>query len=740
MSLNLLRAAAWLALSCLPIGLAAQSVLHGRVTAEGLRTERDPLRSATVLWKGTREGTLTSADGHFMIKRSAQTDTLEIRYAGYETQYVVAPTDTIEIVLQLRTENVVTVEADQPTITRAPQKTEMITKKDLVKAACCSLAESFEKNPSVEVSFADAVSGAKQIQLLGLRGLYTQFLIEAVPLVRSLEMPYGLDHVPGPFMESISISKGASTVTNGYESMTGQINICMHDPRTAPSLYVNAYGNTQARFELNLYGAQQITDELSTMTMLHGRIMDMTMDNNNDGFADIPAFKQVNLVHRWLYNNDEIEWQVFVRGLIDQHTSGQSVVGHAGDPHAHDSTNGAPYDIVTDIGHADGFIKFGLLNAFGDMEGSGVSLVVAGAYHDATSTFGLRQAHGQQRTVNVRGVLALPFSEEIKLVGGFSYLYDDVQESLMTNSFSRIERVPGLYAEATLQPVKNVTILAGLRADAHNLYGTRVVPRAHIKWSATGMTSIRASIGRGWRVASVVTENLSSYINSRQVYFDQSFSPEDSWNVGASFTTSFEVAARPITFDAEIYSTSFMNQVVVDYDRSVREVWVTNLNGTSYATNVMAQILVSPIPRLDVLVAYRWVDVQAPYGGIQQQRPMVSRSRVLTTLSYATIESEWQADLTVAWNSTGRLPTTAGNPPGATLASTFPSWWRVNAQITKRFGTFDVYVGIENATNFIQDDPILGADMPYGETFDASLTWGPLDSRMFYAGVRLTIQ
>ncbi|MBK7034014.1 MAG: carboxypeptidase-like regulatory domain-containing protein [Ignavibacteria bacterium] len=440
MSLNLLRAAVWLALSCLPIGLAAQSVLHGRVTAEGLRTERDPLRSATVLWKGTREGTLTSADGHFMIKRSAQTDTLEIRYAGYETQYVVAPTDTIEVVLKLRTENVVTVEADQPTITRAPQKTEMITKKDLVKAACCSLAESFEKNPSVEVSFADAVSGAKQIQLLGLRGLYTQFLIEAVPLVRSLEMPYGLDHVPGPFMESISISKGASTVTNGYESMTGQINICMHDPRTAPSLYVNAYGNTQARFELNLYGAQQITDELSTLTMLHGRIMDMSMDNNNDGFADIPAFKQVNLVHRWLYNNDEIEWQVFVRGLLDQHTSGQSVVGHAGDPHAHDSTNGAPYDIVTDIGHADGFIKFGLLNAFGDMEGSGVSLVVAGAYHDATSTFGLRQAHGQQRTVNVRGVLALPFSEEIKLVGDFSYLYDDVQESLMTNSFSRIER------------------------------------------------------------------------------------------------------------------------------------------------------------------------------------------------------------------------------------------------------------------------------------------------------------
>ncbi len=740
MSTIILKAFLGLVLASIPIGLAAQSMVHGFVTADGVRGDREPLRSATVLWKGTREGTLTSASGHFMLKRSSLTDTLEIRYAGYETQFVAAPADSIEVVMVLRTENVVTVEADQPTITRAPQKTETISKKDLVKAACCSLAESFEKNPSVEVSFADAVSGAKQIQLLGLRGLYTQFLIEAVPLVRSLEMPYGLDHVPGPFMESISISKGASTVTNGYESMTGQINISMHDPRTAPSLYVNAYGNTQARFELNLYGAQQITDELSTMTMLHGRIMDMTMDNNNDGFADIPAFKQVNVVHRWLYNNDEIEWQVFVRGLLDQHTSGQSIVGHTADPHAHDSTADSPYDIVTDIGHADGFVKFGILNAFDDMEGSGVSLVVAGAYHDATSTFGLRQAHGLQRTVNVRGVLALPFSEEVKLVGGFSYLYDDVQESLMSNVFSRIERVPGLYAEATLQPAKNVTILAGLRADAHNLYGTRVVPRAHVKWGITDMTSLRASIGRGWRVASVVTENLSSYINSRQVNFDQSFRPEDSWNMGASFTTSFEVADRPLTFDAEIYTTSFSNQIVVDYDRSVREVWITNLNGASYATNVMAQVLASPLPRFDVLVAYRWVDVQAPYGGTQQQRPMVSRSRVLTTFSYATLEGEWQADVTVAWNSTGRLPTTSGNPPGATLSNTFPSWWRVNGQITKRFGTFDIYVGIENATNFIQNDPILGADMPYGETFDASLTWGPLDSRMFYAGVRLTIE
>lgn len=719
----------------------AQGEIRGLVLGRGPGLELETLRSATVRWKSTNVGTLTDRDGRFTLMRVSHTDTLEVRYASFETAFIVATTDTIEIVLVPNTTNVVVVEADQPTITRAPQKTEIISKKDLQKAACCSLAESFEKNPSVEVSFSDAVSGAKQIQLLGLRGLYTQFLVEAVPLIRSLEMPNALDHIPGSFMESISISKGASTVTNGYESMTGQINICMHNPRTAPSLFVNAYGNTQSRFELNLYGAQQISDELSTMTLVHGRIFEMGMDNNNDGFADIPTFRQLNLVHRWWYADTDIEWQVYVRGILDHYKSGQSVLGHVGPKHIRgDTTSKAAYDITTDITRADGFVKFGFLNPFEDMDGSGLSVIVSSAYHNVTTSFGERQAQGLQRTVNVRGVAALPFSDNVKLIGGFSFLYDDVQESIMNNSFARIERVPGVYAEATLKPMPRITILAGLRADAHNLYGTRVVPRAHIKWSISELTALRASAGRGWRVASVVTENLSSYINSRQLFIDPAFRPEDSWNIGASMTTSMEIADRVLTLDAEAYTTTFSNQVVVDYDRDVREVHVTNLIGNSYATNVMAQALFSPIPRLDVLLAYRWVDVQSPYGGQMQQRPMISRSRILTTFSYITLDNEWQADLTVAWNSTGRLPTTVGNAVSNERLTTFPSWWRVNAQITHRIGTFDVYLGIENAMNFIQMDPISGADMPYGSSFDASLAWGPLDPRMLYAGVRFTIQ
>lgn len=730
-----------LTLLCLAPFMVGAQELQGVVRGPDIDGIVRPLIRATVFWKGASRGTLTDSTGSFTLPRAAASDSIVVRAPGYVSRTIRASGDSVIIDLQPSAGSAITVEAEQTGITAAPIRTEVISRSDLNKAACCSLAESFEKNPSVEVSFSDAVSGAKQIQLLGLRGIYTQFLVEAVPLIRGVEMPFALDHVPGPFMESISISKGSSTVTNGYESVTGQINICMHNPRTAPSLYVNAYANTMQRYELNLYGAQHVTDELSTMTMVHGRIMDMAMDNNGDGFADVPTFRQINAVHRWNFNNDEIEWQVFVRGLRDRYRSGQSVLGHHEDIHVHpDSTLRGSYDITTDISRLDGFVKFGILNPFEDMDGSGLSLVVSGATHDQSSTFGLRRAGSNQQTVQLRGVAALPFSDEFKLVTGFSYLMDDVDESVLTNGFSRKERVPGVYGELTLQPVKSLTALIGMRYDHHNLYGGRFVPRAHVKWSLSDVVSLRASAGRGWRVPNVVAENLSAYINSRRLIFDPAFRPEDAWNAGASITANLEVKGRPLTLDAEVYHTAFTNQLIVDFDRSSSEVFVANLVGRSYATNVMAQLMYSPVPRLDLLLAGRWVDIIAPFNGIEQQKPMTSRLRVLSTVSYSTADNLWQADLTVAWNGSGRLPVIAAATDPSYASGTFPSWWRLNGQLTRRFGEYDFYIGVENAADFIQQTPILGADNPLGSSFDASLTWGPTDPRMVYVGVRVSLQ
>lgn len=628
----------------------------------------------------------------------------------------------------------VEVEAEQARVSPAPQRTEIVSSRELRRAACCSLAESFERSPSVEVNYADAVSGARQIQMLGLSGLYTQVLVEATPIMRGIEIPFGFDHVPGPFMESISIAKGAGSVVSGYEGQTGQINICMHDPFAAPALFVNAYGNTMGRGEFNAYGAQNLSDELATMTMLHGRFRKGVIDNNGDNFYDSPEYDQLNLVHRWRFNNDKVEAQAFVNGLLDNYHSGQIA-----------ATDSLPrYELSTAIKRLTGFVKVGLLNPFKDFDESGLSVVINASANKQESTFGPRDLDAKQNTVNVRGISSLTFSDEVKLVGGLSYLWDDVAEALtdttalrsMAQGFGRTESVPGAFAEATIVPVRSVTIVAGSRVDAHNLYGTRFVPRIHVKWQVASLTSVRASAGTGWRVPTVITENLSSYINARTVHFDQAFLPEQSVNMGVSATHSFLLGNRAVTLDAEVYHTDFSNRVVIDFDRSPRELWVSNLSGKSYSTQAMAQVLFSPIERLDLLAAYRWVNVVVPLGGEQRFAPMISRNRLLFTATWDSEDHTWTVDGSAVYAGSGRLPSTAGNPVQYQHPTDFPGYWRFNAQITKRFDKLEFYIGSENLGNFIQKDPVIAADAPFSEYFDASLAWGPTSPRMAYLGVR----
>lgn len=695
--------------------------------------EGTPLVGATVRWKETNVGTYTDARGSFEIVRVPETDTLVISFLGFMPEQVSAKSNHIMVHLDVATAQAVEVVADETTISKSIIRTELVTKKELTRAACCSLAESFERSPSVEVSYSDAVSGARTIRMLGLRGQYTQMLTEAVPLMRSLEVPFGMDHIPGPFMTSISISKGAGTVSSGYESMTGAINICMQDPFDAEPLYVNAFGNTMERFELNAYAGQWISPSLATVTLLHGRIREREVDNNNDGFLDAPKMRQLNAVHKWMFNNDEIEWQLFLHGVLDGYTSGQVSGTTSG------QSDGRLYSINTDIERFEAFMKLGLLDVFWDLEKSSAAIIVSGVMHNMFSSFGDRTVEARQRTGQVKGILTATLSDEVSLNTGLTYRYDHVTETLLSNSFRREEHVPGAYAEVTLTPSDEFSVLAGGRIDVHNLYGTRVIPRVNVRWQPTQLTSVRLSGGRGWRVPSVVTENLTAYINSRVMHFDDSFRPEDSWNYGAAFTTSFQIGDRPIVFDVEAFRTEFSNKVIIDFDQSARDVYISNLDGRSHSTSIMAQIQATPLPQLDVAVAYRWIDVQAPLNGVMQLMPMISRDRVLFTLAWETVKPNWQVDGTITYFGPGRLPSTSENPVDLQRLDTFPGYWRINAQVTKKFDVLDFYAGMENINGFIQQDPIIGANDPFGEFFDASLAWGPTSPRIAYFGVRFVI-
>lgn len=698
--------------------------------AEGIK----PLTGATLQWLGTTTGTVSGKDGKFSLKRVAGAERLIVRYTGFraDTLTIAAGTETIDVELHsfLETE-IITVEAEGATISTVAAKTERISAHDLGKSACCSLSESFEKNASAEVSYSDAATGTKQIQLLGLRGLYTQILTEAVPSIRGLAVPYGADYIPGPWMESISISKGAASVTSGYESITGQINVEFKKPQLSDPLFINGYLNNMERYELNALAAHQFGDYTSGMIMLHGRKFKSMVDQNGDEFLDMPGFRQLNGLMRWYYNDDELEVQLVARALNDRYDGGQM--------HFNPETDRGSlihYGTGTRTSRYEAYTKIGLLDVAHEPDVA-LALIMGGTWHDQQSYFGAREYAGLQKTFYTKAIARVSYDEEHILMAGASWLADNYDEHFIDSAYRRTESVPGLFLEYTTNPFEGFTSVMGVRMDYHNLYGTIFTPRIHLKYALTDYTSLRASAGSGFRVANIIADNFSAFANSRRIIIEPDVRPEKAWNYGVSLTTTFDVWGMPATFDAEFFRTDFTEQVMVDFDRSPRELHIGNLHGTSYANSALAQISITPATGLDVTAAWRITDTRATTGNRLQLRPLMSVHRALTTVSYG-IDS-WQFDATLIYNGGGRIPPTADNPDGFRLSDSFNGFFRANAQASKKFGDVELYLGVENITNYIQPSPIIDPESPFGQFFDASLVWGPLDTRTIYAGFRLTL-
>jgi hypothetical protein len=284
--------------------------IAGKVNGIDAEGNTSPLAGASIYWAGTQQGVNADSNGQFVIDRIAGERLLVASFTGYvnDTAVIAGNRHQMNFILcegMLMEDAVIEARRQGTYIARlTPVKTELITAAGLQKLACCNLAESFENSASVTVGYADAVSGARQIQMLGLSGVYTQMLNENVPTLRGLAAPFGWNYVPGPWLESIQVSKGTSSVVNGYESTAGQINMEYKKPDGAERLFVNLFGAGDGRMEANVTtAAPVIQGKLWTGVMLHGSMERMAHDANHDGFMDMPKSYQVNFYNRWLFRS-----------------------------------------------------------------------------------------------------------------------------------------------------------------------------------------------------------------------------------------------------------------------------------------------------------------------------------------------------------------------------------------------------------------------------------------------------
>jgi outer membrane receptor for ferrienterochelin and colicin len=729
----------------------AQEILTGVVKEKDDKGNLKPLIGANIIWQSTSRGTTTDNDGAFELAITKESNLLIVSFIGYKTEKItVTDQREIEVVLEPESKELTDVEVvgEQNSSFqdyKGIENTTIITKKELQKAACCTLAESFETNPSIDVSFTDAITGVRQIEMLGLAGIYSQTTMEALPYIRGLMSNVGLFFVPGTWINSINVSKGIGSVSNGFESITGQIDIDMQKPfndeEENPG-FVNVYGDNDQRFEGNLNYRYKLNDNLSSMTLLHASSRQHRKDINSDSFMDMPTFQTFNIMQRWQYLSYEGWESQFGFQIVNDKKEGGTT--------DHEAASSPIYKFGSTNKLFSIYGKTGYI--FPEEEGRSFGLQWSYSNYNNSSHFGNKMYDGKEKNIYLNFIYQSHLWNESHLFRtGVSFVYDDFNEEFNGTKYTRIEKIPGAFVEYTYKPNTELSVVAGFRADNHNQFGMFFTPRIHIRYSPDEDWVFRAAAGRGYRSSNIFVEYASNFASARSLTivpvnnFGYGLEQESAWNYGLNVTYYFLYEYRDATLSLDLYRTNFDKVNIADIDSDPRKITLRSVNDGAHSTSFQAELNIEPLQFLSTRLAYRYIDARQLINGSWMDKPFSAKHRVLFNLGYSTEretldDSQMLYDLTVQWFGSKRIPSTSSNPAGLQSRVISPSFFLVNAQVTRSFGSlFDFYIGIENLFDFRQTDPIIDPGNPNGPYFDASLIWGPISGRMVYAGLRFKI-
>ncbi len=756
----------------------------------------EPLVGANVYWAGTTVGVATDLDGRFQLEPVQTTNLLVTSFMGFHndtTEVTQHGELTIVLVSDLVLEEVNIVERKMAVLRSrlTPLATETLTGEALCMAACCNLSESFETSASVDVAYSDAATGAKQIRLLGLSGTYVQMLTENTPNIRGLAQSFGMEYIPGPWMEAIQVSKGTSSVLNGYEAIAGQINVEYLKPQTQDPIALNAMISTETHAEVNASGGWDLNDKVSTGLLLHAQNMSLELDHNHDGMLDMPMNTNINLLNRWYVKTGDYTGQFLVRGLYDHRVGGQTQEALALSPFA-----SSPYRIDLNTWRVDGFVKNGYV--FDAELGTSIGIIASASYHNQQNTYGSRHWDAAQTNAYLNAIFQTSFDDSAtdlwddhshKLSTGLSVNYDGYDESLSPlalspNSLiaSRWEVTPGVFAEYTYTYKDKVTLLVGIREDYSTRYGFFTTPRMNLRYAPFEWWTLRGSVGLGYRSPNAIADN-AAYLASNRIYqfyttlhnttpHYATLAQERSMNTGLSTVFYIPIGKRELQLSGEYYYTNFLDGVVADMDRDIHRIHLYNLSDVDgaryFSHNWQVEASMEILRGWTMTAAFRYTDVkQTTFNTLVNEwqlrdKPLQNKFKGIITTSYQTPLKTWQFDLTAQFNGEGRMPDGFVVPEGSKQymmrnGYIYHKWYpQLLGQITKFFRTWSIYLGAENMTNFTQDNPIVGERRevkgerhggesmglvnPYSANYDASMIWAPIHGWKLYLGFRWALE
>lgn len=774
----------FLAILCLPFVASAQK-LTGRVIDANTS---EPLVGASLYWKNTTAGASTTANGSFTLKRVHGFDTLVVDYLGYDIwEQELSDRDVNTITIELKPS---AVDIDAVVIESAQRgnyaKTSGITRQEqisfagLCKMACCSLAESFENSASVTVGYSDAISGARQIKMLGLAGTYTQILDENRPIMQGAGAAYGLSYTPGMWLNSIQVSKGVASVTAGHEAITGQINLEHRKPTDDERLFLNLYFDSELRPEINLSSAIPLTKDksLSTVIMAHGSMHPMSHDDNGDGFVDMPKSHQINVANKWLWQTEKgVQLRWGWKYLQENRLGGAH--GYKKDLYEEMIANPLenPYGSNIHNRNINAYAKLGLpigpertfTGDPNDAVQNNFAMVLDYDNYLTDSYFGINTVDVLEHSTRFNATYAHYFTERSSLNAGASfylramendYLQQRVANSKPTENWKFDDESmliePGIFAEYTYQIKDKFSLVVGLRGDYSKINGDYyyegankgqllVTPRSHIRWSITPRTTLRASAGMGYRRQNLVTDNIWMMTTSRDIKFNGlTDDMERAATFGGSISQTFHLAnddQATISFD--YFRTQFFNTMVFDQETADNTILIYNSTGKSFTDNYQIDFNWTPFRGFDLFATFRYTNAKMTLERDGEsylvERPLTSRYKGLINIQYAV--RRWIFDVTAQLNGPMRLPELDGNMVDAVdnpdLSPVYPMFF---AQVSYKISNLTIYAGCENIGNYKQPKPIVVPEGgPYAPGFNSSMVWGPLTGIKGYVGIRLNI-
>jgi len=718
---------------CLPIFASAQ--IKGLVQGTNSISLK-PIYNAKVKLLAAERVVFTAEDGTFEIFLSkALPDTLVIMAEGYYADSIILfekdKYSALSVILQNNQSfQEIVVNHDRIGHGISKMKTlhvEELTASELRKAACCNLSESFETNASVDVSISDAVSGAKKIQMMGIDGVYTQIQLENIPYLRGLESSFGLQSIPGTWIESIQITKGTGSVVNGYESMAGLVNLEFKKPKEMEKFFVNTYQSILGRSELNLDASHQINDKWSTAWFAHTAGMFGNVDHNKDGFRDVPMSKLFALHNRWFYQGKKMEAQIGITANLDDKIGGQT---------SFFQNNPIGYGVVIANKHLDLFGKTGF---FGKKPMQSLGIIYQFKIHQLDGQFGSRIFEGDEKRAYMNVIYDdIIGTSDHKIKTGVTFVGVSIQQKVDALIQNREELVMGSFAEYTYTGSRS-SVVMGLRADYHSLFAWQISPRIHAKYALTPHTDLRFTSGKGWRTPNYIIDNISLLASNKYWIAPTQILPEIAWNIGGSLVQDFKIFKNKASISVDYYRTNFNNQLVVDREETSNAITFKNLSNASYSNAFQTELQFSPKKYLDIRLAYKLLDVKSVFAGQNQAQVMIPRHRGFLNIAYKTRNQRWLFDFTCSVFGSARLPND-GIDPIFNLPASSPVYGLFNSQITHVYKKWNFYIGGENLGNFTQDNPIVSAQNPNNIYFDATKIWGPIMGRNLYLGMRYEIK